>query len=146
MSELQKKKSAVDPGEDPGLKAEVVQETFAESMVEEAVPMASAQEALLETHAGSKIKAERVQERLRSMPEWTLGEGGHVIDRARNLASPFSAADYGTLVLREAARTRQKVRISLSGSRLVIAVLAPPHGRERGVIGLAQLDFAAGLL
>jgi hypothetical protein len=136
MSELQKK-VPVEPGEDSDLKAEVVQE---------ALVAASPLEELMETHAGGRLKAERVQDRLKKMPEWSLGAGGHLIDRARNLASPFSAADYGTLVLREAARTRQKVRISLSGSRVVVTVLASSWGRERGVIGLEQLDFAAGLL
>ena len=93
-----------------------------------------------------RLKAERVQERLRKMPGWALAQGGQAIDRARFLPSPFGAADYASFVLREAARTRQRVQISLNGSRVVISVLAPFQGEGSGVIGRKQLDFAASLV
>jgi hypothetical protein len=93
-----------------------------------------------------RLKSERVKERLRRMPGWAMSEGGHAIDRARYLPSPFGAADYASFVLREAARTRQRVQISLYGNRVVISVLAPFQGEGSGVIGRKQLDFAAGLV
>jgi hypothetical protein len=140
MSDESQEKSKVGLEEEPELKSERVQEDFAEAP-------ASPLEAMMEAHvAGPRIKAERVQDRIRSMPGWTLGVGGHLIERVRDLATAFSAADYGNLVLREAARARQKVRVSLSGKRVVVTILAPSAGRERGVIGLEQLDFAVGLL
>lgn len=92
-----------------------------------------------------RLKAERVQERLRRMPGWGLAVGGHAIDRVRDLASAHSAAEYGTFVLREAARAHQKVRVGLSGARVTVTVLALRRGREHA-IGMDQLDFAAGLL
>lgn len=95
--------------------------------------------------AVDRLKAERVQLALRRMPGWALIADGYAIDRVRDLASAHSAAEYGTFVLREAARARQKVRIGLNGARVVITVLGPRRGQNRG-IGKAQLDFAAGLL
>jgi hypothetical protein len=125
MSEAQKQLT-VDPLEGTDLKAERVQ-------LESAAPGAG------------HLKAERVQLRLSRMPGWSLVAGGYAIDRVRDLASAYSAAEYGTFVLREAARARQTVRIALQGARVVITVLGPRRGQNRG-IGLSQLDFAAGLL
>jgi hypothetical protein len=140
MSDESQEKSKVGSGEEPELESEPVEEALEEAP-------ASPLEAMMEAHVvRPRIKAERVQDRIRSMPGWTLGVGGHLIERVRELATAFSAADYGTLVLREAARARQKVRVSLSGNRVVVTILAPSVGRGRGVIGLEQLDFAVGLL
>jgi len=130
MSELQEQLAA-DPPVEPDLKAERVQAVLIESPQEP-----------IET----RLKAERVQERLKRMPQWRLSPGGDAIDRVRDLPSAFGAADYATFVLREAARTRQKVMIGLSGGRIVVSVLASPRGQDRGSIGLEQLDFASSLV
>jgi hypothetical protein len=130
MSELQEK-LADDPLPSPDLKAERVQDGLI---------------ALPQPPIDARLKAERVEQRLQQMPEWSLSPGGGGIDRARKLASPFGAADYATFVLREAARTRQKVQIGLSGSRVMVTVLAPSRGQHRGAIGMDQVDFAASLV
>jgi len=129
MSELQEQ-LADDPPVEPDLKAERVQAVQVEP----------------EAPALVRLKAERVQARLKQMPQWSLSPGGDAIDRARKLPSPFGAADYATFVLREAVRTRQTVNISLSGSRVMVSVLAPARGQDRGTIGFAQLEFAASLV
>src|SRR6476620_7973133 len=103
MSELQEQ-LADDPPVEPDLKAERVQAVQVEP----------------EAPALVRLKAERVQARLKQMPQWSLSPGGDAIDRARKLPSPFGAADYATFVLREAVRTRQTVNISLSGSRVMV--------------------------
>ena len=126
-----------DPQDDLDLKAERVQ-------FEAAVPP-DVVEPLPEPVA-ARLKAERVQERLKKMPGWTLALDGQALDRARQLPSPFGAADYANYVLREAARSQQKVQIGLNGNRLMVTVLAPSFGKGRGVIGRKQLDFAAGLV
>jgi hypothetical protein len=118
----------IDPQDDLDLKAERVQHELAMK------------------RADDRLKAERVQERLRKMPGWSLAESGQAIARAQSLASPFGAADYASFVLREAARTRQRVQINLYGNRVVVSVLAPFQGEGSGVIGRKQLDFAAGLV
>jgi len=99
----------------------------------------------LEEHE-ARLKAERVQDRLKRMPGWTLVTGGHAVERVRKLATPMTAAEYAGLVLREAARAKQRVRVGLEGVRVVISVMAPYHGPERGAIDLKQLDFADALV
>jgi hypothetical protein len=131
MCELQTQ-LAVQPPEEPDLKSERVQK-------EQAAEPPKVQ-------AETRLKSERVQARLKRMPGWNLAADGHGIDRVRMLPSALGAADYATFILREAARTRQKVRIGLSGSEVVVTVLPPFSGRDGGVIGMKQLDFAAGLV
>ena len=93
----------------------------------------------------ARLRPERVQERLQTMPEWSLAAGGEAVERVRKLASPMTAADYAGVILREAARAKQTVRVGLEGARVVIQVMAPVHDQARGTIGLKQLDFAAAL-
>ena len=126
-----------DPLDELDLKAERVQFEAAAGL-DETEPLPAA--------VASRLKAERVQERLQKMPGWTLALGGQALDRARQLPSPFGATDYANYVLREAARTQQMVQIGLNGSRVVVTVLAPSFGEVRGVIGRKQLDFAASLV
>jgi hypothetical protein len=92
------------------------------------------------------LRPERVQDRLKKMPGWSLGSAGRAVQRERELATPEKAADYAVFVLREAARAQQKVRVGLEGARVVISVMAPSHGHLRNTIGLQQLDFAAALV
>ncbi|HEX3526833.1 MAG TPA: hypothetical protein VH988_07185 [Thermoanaerobaculia bacterium] len=93
----------------------------------------------------SRLKAERVQVRLKEMPGWRLLKGGRGIDRVKELGSAEGAADYAGFVLRQAARDQQVTRVELQGSRVLLAVFA--KGRSGGRSGLTtkQLDFAAAL-
>ena len=93
----------------------------------------------------ARLKAERVQARLKEMPGWRLLQGGRGIDRVKELGSSEGAADYAGFVLRQAARDQQVTRVELQGSRVLLAVFA--KGRSGGRSGLTakQLDFAAAL-
>jgi len=93
----------------------------------------------------ARLKAERVQARLKEMPGWRLLKGGRGIDRVKELGSAEGAADYAGFVLRQAARDQQVTRVELQGSRVLLAVFA--KGRSGGRSGLTtkQLDFAAAL-
>jgi hypothetical protein len=93
----------------------------------------------------SRLKAERVQARLKEMPGWGLLKGGRGIDRVKELGSAEGAADYAGFVLRQAARDQQVARVELQGSCVLLAVFA--IGRSSGRSGLTtkQLDFAAAL-
>lgn len=93
----------------------------------------------------ARLKAERVQARLKEMPGWRLLKGGRGIDRVKELGSSEGAADYAGFVLRQAARDQQVTRVELQGSRVLLAVFA--MGRSGGRSGLTtkQLDFAAAL-
>jgi hypothetical protein len=129
MSDVQMQVGS-DPQDTLDLKAERVQFEFA--------ALASA--------ASEGAQQKWVEDRLRKMPGWSLASGGQAIGRTRFLPSPFGATDYASFVLREAARTRQEVQIHLSGSRVMITVLAPSYGEGSGAIGREQLDFAASLV
>ena len=94
----------------------------------------------------ARLRPERVQERLRTMPGWSLVKGGHAVERMSKLATPMTAADYAGCVLREAARAKQEVRLRLEGARVVIQVMAPHGYPDSGAIDLKQLDFAAALV
>jgi hypothetical protein len=93
----------------------------------------------------ARLKAERVQARLKEMPGWRLLKGGRGIDRVKELGSAEGAADYAGFVLRQAARDQQATRVELQGSRVLLAVFA--KGRSGGRSGLTtkQLDFASAL-
>lgn len=99
----------------------------------------------LMTKVDSRLKAERVQARLKEMPGWRLLKGGRGIDRVKELGSAEGAADYAGIVLRQAARDQQVTRVELQGNRVLLAVFA--KGRSGGRSGLTtkQLDFAAAL-
>jgi hypothetical protein len=148
MSEQQQRLPPLGPETD--LKAERVAEKLAMPVFDapgnhQEAPPEGADTDLLPEEIAARVSGDKVQERLQRMLGWSLAQGGHAIDRVRELASPMTAADYGGLVLREAARTKQKVRVGLVGSRVVITVMAASQGAARGFIGHKQLDFAAGL-
>jgi len=153
MSELDTQ-DLMDPVEEPDLRPERVQNEEAAQRVLKAGlawhwdAKGTSDGAMSEAAADLQkaLAAERVSQRLQKMPGWSLAAGGHAIDRVRSLPSAFGAADYATLVLREAARTRQKVRVGLNGNQVVVTVMAPRQGGEQGVIGEAQLAFASGLV
>jgi len=95
----------------------------------------------------NRLKAERVQERLRRMPGWRLVPGGRAIDRVKDLGNAESAADFAGFVLRKAARDKQVVRVEIQGTRLLLSVLSPTPSRARNGVWVTdhQLDFAATL-
>jgi hypothetical protein len=93
----------------------------------------------------ARLKAERVQERLKAMPGWGLLQGGRGIDRVKELGAAAGAADYAGFVLRQAARDQQVVRVELRGSRVLLAVFSKGSSGVRSGLTLKQLDFAAAL-
>jgi hypothetical protein len=93
----------------------------------------------------ARLKAERVQERLKGMPGWRLLKGGRGIDRVKELRSAEGAADYAGFVLRQAARDQQVTRVELQGSRVLLAVFAKERSGVRSGLTAKQLDFAAAL-
>jgi hypothetical protein len=99
------------------------------------------------TAQDNRLKAERVQDRLRRMPGWGLVPGGRGVDRVKDLGTAESAADFAGFVLRKAARDNQIVRVEIQGARLHMTLLSPiPSGARSGVwVTDNQLDFAATL-
>ena len=75
---------------------------------------------------GNRLKAERVQEALRAMPEWKQVEAGKAIVRVRELPGT-AAAEYGAFVLSLAAALHQPVQLVLTGKQVVITLRGTPE-------------------
>ena len=85
-----------------------------------------------------RLKAERVQEELRSLPAWRLTHDERSIDRVRELPDGQQAAAYMALVAALAGLRGQPVDLRCMGSRVVMITLT---GFPRGRRGLTQDAF-----
>jgi hypothetical protein len=91
-----------------------------------------------QVEVGNRLKAERVQEALRAMPEWKQMENGKVIVRVRELPGT-AAAEYGAFVLSLAAALHQPVQLELTGKQVVITLRgAPETGINKTTLRLAS--------
>jgi len=93
-----------------------------------------------------KLKAERVQEMLRSMPGWKLSEGGTAIHRLRLFPSARTAAAYASYVAQFAGSRKQAACVLLAGRQVGLTLMGAP--RPRGIFGgltRAVLAFAQKL-
>ena len=89
----------------------------------------------------ARLKAERVQQRLKAMPGWRLAAGGKTIDRLRQFPTPRAAAAFAGFLSELAADTGQPLGIELSGKHVTITVRA----RSGSDLTEAALDFAQAL-
>lgn len=86
----------------------------------------------------TRLKAERVEERMRVMPGWE--RKGGLIDRARMFPSMEAAALYGTYVLWLAGKAGIPVGVELAEDGLLLTLRA--RRSRRG----GQAEFTEGLL
>lgn len=93
--------------------------------------------------ATSRLKAERVQEELKSLPGWWLTADERAIDRVREFPSADLAVAFAGFVARLASLQQQPVDLSLSSNRVVVtlsAVLSPNRrGVTQGVVDFARM-------
>ena len=104
--------------------------------------------AVARTAAGSeraeaRLKAERVQDKLRSMPGWKALPGYRAVDRVRELACPQTAAAWAVYVLQAAAMQQQQVGIELNGNHVSVTVRG--QAGRRDLLTLDDLEFAKQL-
>lgn len=85
-----------------------------------------------------RLKAERVQSRLKGMPGWRLAAGGKSIDRLRQFPTPRVAADFAGFLAQFAAHTGQPVGVELAGKHVTITVRARGSGLTEAVLDFAQ--------
>jgi pterin-4a-carbinolamine dehydratase len=91
--------------------------------------------------AQERLKAERVQEELRSLPAWKLAGDQRSIDRVREFSDWRQASVYMVLVAGLAGLYGQPVDLSYAEGRVVVTLTSLfAHGR----LGLTRdaLDFA----
>jgi pterin-4a-carbinolamine dehydratase len=100
---------------------------------------------LKEARLSDKLKAERVQLALRSMPGWAQVPGGKAIDRAWTFAEAGVAATFTAYVAAQAHAAQHPVELFLDGKRLLVTVWAPLSKGKRGSLTEAALHFAKKL-
>ena len=90
---------------------------------------------------GEKLKAERVQEKLRSMPGWRLAGEGKALSRIREFPDSEVASAFATFTGAFTSRMKQPADVTLSGSRVLVVL----HAKSRSGLSNAVLDFARSL-
>lgn len=92
-----------------------------------------------------KLKAERVQERLRQeAPAWRLINSDTGINRAREFPDVRVAMAYVSYVSVLASCQRLPVSVLLTGNRAVVSLQGRRKGKRRGVTE-SMVDFAAAI-
>lgn len=90
-----------------------------------------------------KLKPERVQEELRTMPGWSVLPNGKMIQRTYQFSSDRAASNYATYLSAHAGDLGQPAQLSLTGRTLTVQLFTPQiRGRyvalDMGVIAFAR--------
>jgi pterin-4a-carbinolamine dehydratase len=86
----------------------------------------------------TRLKAERVQEKLRAVPGWRLRTGGKVADRVREFQDARVAAAWAQFVNLYAERAGVPTDVTVAGARVLVTVRDRVY---RGALSDAVLDF-----
>ena len=90
----------------------------------------------------TRLKAERVQEKLRAVPGWRLLAGGKAVDRVREFQDPRVAAAWAQFVHLYAERAGLPAEVTVSGARVLVILRDRIH---RGALSDAVLDSVKDL-
>ena len=85
----------------------------------------------------ARLKAERVQEKLRAVPGWRLLAGGKAVDRVREFHDPRVAAAWVQFVHLYAERAGFPAEVTVSGARVMVILRDRIH---RGELSAAALE------
>ncbi len=88
-----------------------------------------------------KLKPERVQEELKTMPNWRLVAGGNGLYRACRFTQAGAAAKWAAFIADLAATERHAVTLGVTANRVTVLLQRP----GRNGIDMALLDFARQL-
>jgi len=94
--------------------------------------------------AAERLKAERVQLRLKRLPGWKLPAQGKAIDRVRRFEDPLVAAAYLAFASLLARAVRQPLQVSLNDGNIIIALTGRTKGTDKGITD-EVLDLAEQL-
>ncbi len=97
--------------------------------------------ALTRSRVQERLKAERVQLRLKRMQGWKMQSTGKAIDRARQFTDPLVAASYLAFAALLARQAGQPLRASVQGATIILAL----PGRSKEGLTEAVLDLAEQL-
>lgn len=93
----------------------------------------------------ARLKAERVQNKLRAMPSWTPVLEGRAIHRVHAFPQPQVAAWYAGYLTQHAAAARVPATVSLAGRQVSVTLHGPTTRRSKGELTDEVLDFAVQL-
>jgi pterin-4a-carbinolamine dehydratase len=96
---------------------------------------------LTPAQAQQRLKAERVQTRLKRMPSWRMQSGGKAIDRVRQFPDPLTAASYLAFAALLARQSGQPLRATVNGNTIMVAL----PGRSSKGLTEEVLDLAEQL-
>jgi pterin-4a-carbinolamine dehydratase len=85
------------------------------------------------SQAQGRLKAERVQLRLKRMQGWKVLAQGKAIDRVRQFPDALVAASYLGFASLLARTMNQPLRVSMVGSAMVLALTGRSRGPEKGI-------------
>src|SRR6476469_7412679 len=92
-----------------------------------------------------KLKPERVQEELKTMPGWSLLPNGKMIQRTYQLSSDRSAANYATYLSAHAGDMGQPLELHLTGRTLTVKLFAPKNRGRLTALDMGVIAFARQL-
>ena len=126
----------------PELKAERVQgpEALQQRKARPAQPAAALRptEAPTPAQVQQRLKAERVQSRLKQMPSWKVQPGGKVIDRVRQFPDALTAASYLAFAALLARQSGQRLWASVHGNTITVALPGRGKGVTEETLNLAE--------
>jgi hypothetical protein len=127
-------------------KQNVVQDLEAERVEEETLALmrkrilgkddpVGAAMAMTQSQAETRLKADRVQSRLKRVQSWRMLEDDQALIRLRKLEDPLVAASYLTFASLLARKARQPLRVSMVGGNVLIALTGRMKGpiKDRGL-------------
>jgi pterin-4a-carbinolamine dehydratase len=92
-----------------------------------------------------KLKAERVQEELRTMPGWSLLPNGKILQRTYQFMSDRAAAHYATYLSAHAGDMGQPAILALTGRTLSLKLFAPHSRGHYAALDMEVIAFARKL-
>jgi pterin-4a-carbinolamine dehydratase len=92
-----------------------------------------------------KLKPERVQEELKTMPAWSLHSSGKAIQRLYQFTSERAAANYAAYLSACAGDARQPVHLTVAGKSLTVKLFAPTRNGRSTALDMGVLAFARQL-
>ena len=100
--------------------------------------------AVTQKQAEERLKAERVQLRLKRLQGWKMLAEGTAVHRLRKFENPLVAATYLAFASLLARQAQQPLRVSLADGNIVIALTGRAKGPDKGITD-EVLDLAEQL-
>lgn len=105
-------------------------------------PRREVEEILVAVDPEEPLKSERVEEALKSMPEWEVTLEGQALTRVKELPTPEVASQYTAYVTGLAGALGRPAAVSVSGGLVMVTLYAPFRGDAMGGVTESVLDFA----